>query len=277
MRTTTLLPVITYPDPTPEAAIPGALAMATALGAQLHALAINVEVRSISNALSRKLVDVAKMTREAEAQCRDRGEAFLAKLVEEAKQAGVDTITGAVASNATLLNETAAIEARYHDFVLCAWANDPTTRLTAEAIIFGSGRPTILLPEVDPLRELRNVAIAWDGSRVAARAVADAHEVLRRASRITVLTVTDEKPLSETNAAERLAQGLNARGLSAEAMSFGTEDGPIDVSLQDRALEIGADLMVMGAFGHTRLRDFVLGGVTNGILRDVRLPILLSH
>ncbi|GLS29161.1 Nucleotide-binding universal stress protein, UspA family [Mesorhizobium albiziae] len=277
MKTTALLPVITYPDPSPETAIPGVLAMAAALGAQLHALAINVEVRSISNALSRKLVDVSKMTREAEAQCREHGEAFLAKLVEEAKQAGVDTITGAVASNATLLNDTAAIEARYHDFVLCAWANNPTARLTAEAIIFGSGRPTILLPEVDPVRELRNVAVAWDGSRVAARAVADAHEVLRRASRITVLTVTDEKPLSETNAAERLAQGLNARGLSAEAMPFGTEDGPIEVSLQDRALEIGADLMVMGAFGHTRLRDFVLGGVTNGILRDVRLPILLSH
>ena len=278
MKTIALLPILTYPEPNIEMIVPRAVAMAAAVGAQLHALAINVEIRSISNALSRKLVDVPKMTQEAEALCRERGDAFLAKVVEEAKRAGVDSTTGAVASNAPLLNDTAVIEARYHDFVLCAWeANNSTSRRTAQAIVFGSGRPTILLPEVEPARKLDKVAIAWDGSRVAARAVADAHHVLRRASKITVLTVTGEKSLQETDAAERLAQGLHARGLSAEAMSFVSEDCPVEVSLQERALEIGADLMVMGAFGHTRLRDFVLGGVTKGILSDVRLPILLSH
>ncbi|TIL94463.1 universal stress protein [Mesorhizobium sp.] len=278
MKTIALLPVITYPEPNPEMVVPRAVAMAAALGAQLHALAINVEIRNISNALSRRLVDVPKMTREAEALCRDRGEAFLAKVVLEAKRAGVDSTTDAVASNAPLLNDTAAIQARYYDLVLCAWeANNPTSRTTAQAIIFGSGRPTILLPEVEPARKLDKVAIAWDGSRVAARAVADAHQVLRRASKITVLTVTGEKSLQETDAAQRLTQGLNLRGLSAEAMPFVSEDCPVEVSLQERAIEIGADLMIMGAFGHTRLRDFVLGGATKGILSDVRLPIMLSH
>ena len=233
MKTIALLPVITYPEPNIEMVVPRAVAMAAALGAQLHALAINVEVRSISNALSRKMVDVPKMTQEAEALCRERGDAFLAKVVEEAKRAGVDATTGTAASNAPLLNETAAIQARYHDFVLCAWeANNPTSRKTAETIIFQSGRPAILLPEVVPARKLDKVAIAWDGSRVAARAVADAHQVLRRASKITVLTVTGEKSLEQMDAAALLVQGLNARGLSAEAMAFGTEDCPVDVSLQ---------------------------------------------
>ncbi|RWO29304.1 MAG: universal stress protein [Mesorhizobium sp.] len=278
MKTIALLPVITYPEPNPEMVVPRAVAMAAALGAQLHALAINVEIRNISNALSRRLVDVPKMTREAEALCRDRGEAFLAKVVLEAKRAGVDSTTDAVTSNAPLLNDTAAIHARYYDLVLCAWEeNNPTSRTTAQAIIFGSGRPTILLPEVEPVTKLHSVAIAWDGSRVAARAVADAHQVLRRASKITVLTVTGEKSLQETDAAQRLTQGLNLRGLSAEAMPFVSEDCPVEVSLQERAIEIGADLMIMGAFGHTRLRDFVLGGATKGILLDVRLPIMLSH
>ncbi len=278
MKTIALLPIITYPEPNPEGVVPRAVALAAALGAQLHAMAINVEIRSISNALSRKMVVVPKMTQEAEALCRERGDAFLAKVLEEAKRAGVDTTTGAVASNAPLLNDTAALQARYHDFVLWAWeANNSTNRKAAEAIVFGSGRPTILLPEVEPARNLDKVAIAWDGSRVAARAVADAHHVLRRASKISVLTVTGEKFLDETDAGKRLAQGLSARGLSAEAMAFGAEDCPVEVSLHKRALEIGADLMVMGAFGHTRLRDFVLGGATKGILTDVRLPILLSH
>ncbi len=278
MKTTALLPVITYPEPDPEVVIPRAVAMAAALGAQLHALAINVEIRSISNALSHRLLDVPKMTRDAEALCRERGEAFLAQIVEEAKRAGVDTTTGVVASNAPELNDTAAAQARYHDFVLCGWrANNPVSRKTAETIIFESGRPTILLPEVEPARKLDNVAIAWDGSRIAARAVADAHQVLRGASTITVLTVTGEKPLEEMDAAALLVQALNARGLSARALTFGAEDRPIDVSLQQHALELGADLMVMGAFGHSKLRDFVLGGATKGILSDVRLPILLSH
>lgn len=278
MKTTALLPVITYPEPDAEVIIPRAVSMAAALGAQLHALAINVEIRSISNALSHKLLDVPKMTRDAEALCRERGEAFLAKIVEEAKRAGVDATTGAIVSNAPALNDTAATQARYHDFVLCGWqANNPVSRKTAETIIFGSGRPTILLPEVEPARKLHNVAIAWDGSRVAARAVADARQVLRRASTITVLTVTGDKPLEQMDTAALLVQALNARGLSAGALTFEAEDRPIDVSLQQRALEIGADLMVMGAFGHSKLRDFVLGGATKGLLSDVRLPILLSH
>jgi nucleotide-binding universal stress UspA family protein len=278
MKTIALLPVITYPEPNLEGVAPRAVAMAAALGAQLHALAINVEIRSISNALSRSLVDVDKMTLEAEALCRDRGEAFLAKVVEEAKRVSVDVITGAVSSNAPLLADTAAIQGRYHDFVICGWeANDPTCRMTAEAIIFGSGRPTILLPDVKPARKLDNVTIAWDGSRVAARAVADAHQVLHHASTITVLTVTDEKPLEQMDAAALLVHGLNARGLSAKALTFEADDRPIEVSLQERALEIGAELMIMGAFGHSRLRDFVLGGATKGILSNVRLPILLSH
>jgi nucleotide-binding universal stress UspA family protein len=218
------------------------------------------------------------MTRDAEALCRERGEALLAQAVEEAKRAGVDTTTGAIASNAPALNDTAAIQARYHDFVLCSWkADNPTNKKTAETIIFGSGRPTILLPEAEPARKLRNVAIAWDGSRVAARAVADAHQVLRRASNITVLTVMREKPLEQMDAAALLVQGLHARGLAAKALTFEAKDRPIEVSLQEHALEIGADLMIMGAFGHSKLRDFVLGGATKGILSDVRLPILLSH
>ena len=278
MKTTALLPVITYPEPDPEVIVPRAVAMAAALGAQLHALAINVEIRSISNALSQRLLDVPKLTQEAEALCRARGEAFLAKVVEEGVRAGVEITTGAVASHAPLLNDTAAVQARYHDFVLCGWeAHNPTSRMTAETIIFGSGRPTILLPEVELAKKLDNVAIAWDGSRVAARAVADARQLLHRASTITVLTATGEKPLEEMDAAALLVQGLHARGLPAKARTFEAEDRPIEASLQEHALESGADLMIMGAFGHSKLRDFVLGGATKGILSDVRLPILLSN
>ena len=77
--------------------------------------------------------------------------------------------------------------------------------------------------------------------------------------------------------AERLGSALRDHGLSAETRSITAEDRPIASTLQDAAMECGAGLLVMGAFGHSRVRDFVLGGATEGILSDLRLPVLLSH
>ncbi len=95
--------------------------------------------------------------------------------------------------------------------------------MTAEAVVFGSGRPTILLPELSEVVTLDHVAIAWDGSRVAARAVADAGFLLRRVSRISVITVLDEKPLAENDAGERLAGMLRERGLNAQSVSINAQ------------------------------------------------------
>jgi nucleotide-binding universal stress UspA family protein len=149
--------------------------------------------------------------------------------------------------------------------------------MTAEAVIFGSGRPTILLPELTQAGNIDHIAIAWDGSRVAARAVADASLLLQRAKMISVLTVVDEKPLPEKDPGERLAARLRKSGLAAEAVQIRAEDCPISVTLQEQAIERGATLLVMGGYGHSRVRDFVLGGATEGILSDLQMPVLLSH
>ena len=91
------------------------------------------------------------------------------------------------------------------------------------------------------------------------------------------MTVTGEKPLKEQEAAERLAQGLRQRGLAAQASSIIAEDCPIATTIQRHAVGLQADLLVMGAFGHSRVRDFVLGGATKGVLDNLLLPVLLSH
>ena len=98
-------------------------------------------------------------------------------------------------------------------------AGNPTSRASSEAVIFRAGRPAILLPGVTAVGTMDHVAIAWDGSRVAARAMADATPFLERASKISVLTVVDEKPLKKGDGAERLAAGLKKRGLVAEEIS----------------------------------------------------------
>ena len=126
-------------------------------------------------------------------------------------------------------------------------------------------------------KSIDHVAIAWDASRVAARAVADLIPLLASDCRIAVLTVRDEKPLPSHDIAEALSASLTQRGFGAEARHVALAGRTVAEALQEAAIEAGADLLAMGGFGHSRVRDFVLGGATKGIFADLRLPVLLSH
>ena len=96
-------------------------------------------------------------------------------------------------------------------------------------------------------------------------------------TRVTVLTVQDEKQLAGESIAEALADSLRGRGMDAQSRDIALGDRTIATALQESALAAGADLLVMGGFGHSRLRDFILGGATSGVFEDLRLPVLLSH
>lgn len=96
-------------------------------------------------------------------------------------------------------------------------------------------------------------------------------------ARVTVLTIQDEKQLERGDIASALASSLQLRGLDAQAKSVLLNGRPIAEALQASAAEAGADLLVMGGFGHSRIRDFILGGATKGVFRDLRMPVLLSH
>jgi nucleotide-binding universal stress UspA family protein len=101
--------------------------------------------------------------------------------------------------------------------------------------------------------------------------------LLREPARVSVLSVTDEKPFEHDDACERLAVVLRDRGIAAEGHALRAEDCPIGVTLQERAIELGAQLLAMGGYGHSLVREFVLGGATKDVLNDLRLPVLLSH
>lgn len=278
MKLQALLLLVTYPDPVSPHVGSNATIASAQLEAELHALAINADIPPVSNALSKFLLNTPELIREANARSRRNGEDILRVVTDKAMSAGVKLVTDRTATSLPLSGDLAANRARYFDFVLIGWeAANESTHTLAEDVIFGSGRPVILLPELVQPTAFDHVAIAWDGSRVAARAVADAAPLLRKASRITVLTVTDEKALPEDDPGARLASGLRERGLPAEAYALLSGGGDIAVTLQENAVQRSAGLLVMGGYGHTRVRDFVLGGATDGILRDLRLPILISH
>ncbi len=278
MKLEAFLPLVTYPDGNSDAVAANASSVAALLGADLTAFALNVDIPPVSSAISGLLMNVPELIQETEAHSQERGEHLLARLTQEAKARGVSLMTRSTTAAAAFLAEAAAGHALYFDLTLLGWeAGNETSRMVAEAVIFGSGRPVMLMPELTSISSLSRVAVAWDGSRVAARALADAAVFLEQASSVDVLTVVDEKPLRQKDIAERLAESLRRKGLAAQAHGLGLEDCPIGVALQDHAIELGADMLVMGGYGHSRLRQFVLGGATRDVLGDLRLPALMSH
>ncbi len=278
MNLQAFVPFVTYPEANTDACAMHVVSLAASLNAVLHAVAINVDIPNVSNALSTFLLDTPTMIREAEAGSRQRGQHLLDMVKEKAADAGVDVTTAAIAAPIATLAENAATRARYYDLSFVGWeASNTTSRTTAEAVVFGSGRPTILLPELSDVAAFEHVAIAWDGGRVAARALADARPFLQHASRISVITVLGEKPLKEQDVGDRLADVLRERGLDATAVPVKAQDCPIAETLQQTAIERGARLLIMGGYGHSRIRDFVLGGATAGVLSDLLMPVLLSH
>lgn len=278
MKPQLFLPLATYPEANAEAVAANAVAVAAQLGASLQATAFNPDIPQVSNALSKLLLDTPQMIRDAESTSRKRGKDLLAAVEAEAAKAKVAVAVSETSAPLALIGEAACAQARYYDMALLGWeADNDSARMMAEAVVFGSGRPVVIMPGAAKVSDIGHVAIAWDGSRVAARAVADARPFLEKASRVSVITVVNEKKLDDANSAERLAKVLTAAGVEAQAVFVELRGSTIGATLQETAMSVGAGLLVMGGYGHSRVRDFVLGGATAGVLGELRLPVLLSH
>jgi nucleotide-binding universal stress UspA family protein len=145
--------------------------------------------------------------------------------------------------------------------------------------LFGSGRPCILHPtsRVNADFKADAVALAWDASRSAARAVSDALPILARARKVTALVVRGEKEIVAPSPLERLRDWLGSHGVVVDVQEVALAGRRIGSAILETTAASGADLLVMGAFGHARQRDFILGGATTQILREAGVPLLMSH
>jgi len=171
--------------------------------------------------------------------------------------------------------------ARRFDLAIVGQANPETSTIEdiiAEATLFESGRPMIVVPYIQkaPLK-LDNVMVCWDGSRQAARAIGDALPLLAKAGRVEIVIITSERGKQDEIAGADMAQHLARHGLKVDVHRI--SGGNIDVAdaLLSHAADNGTDFMVMGGYGHSRLREFVLGGVTHSILRSMTVPALMAH
>jgi nucleotide-binding universal stress UspA family protein len=171
--------------------------------------------------------------------------------------------------------------ARRFDLAIVAQAEperDTVEELIAESTLFESGRPVIIVPYIQkaPLK-LNRVMACWDGSRQATRAIADAMPLLERAGQVELVIVANERGKQDEIPGADMGQHLARHGLKVDVNRI--TEGDIDVAdaLLSHAADAGVDFMVMGGYGHSRLREFVLGGVTRSVLRSMTLPVLMSH
>jgi nucleotide-binding universal stress UspA family protein len=175
--------------------------------------------------------------------------------------------------------EAVARHARYADLVIVN-QTDPDDELGsgfADAILLAVGRPVLVVPYVgEPQAKGEHVLVCWDGGRAAARAVTDALPFLREARKVTVLTVNTGAGPAEIPGAD-VAVYLARHGVRPEAAR--TPSGGIDPGnvILSRAFDYGVDMIVMGAYGHSRVREILLGGATRAILRQMTVPVLMSH
>lgn len=276
------LPLNTYPEAAPDPGILAAVSFAVALGCELQVSTFAVDVPPTVSPIGGFFINVEGMARAAEqrsaAEC-----VRLQGLVQGAAGAALNvTVTNRKAMMGTAL-DAATAEARTYDLALLPWSEDTqSAQDLAQALVFGAGVPVILVPASVRVAAVNHIAVAWDGSRVAARALCDALPLLDAGGQVTVVTVQGEKPLGEkplgaTGLAEALVASLERRGYAAKAANIGLDGRPIATALQETALSSGAQLLAMGGFGHSRLRDFILGGATKGVFADLQLAVLMAH
>ena len=152
----------------------------------------------------------------------------------------------------------------------------PVTDYMIEAALFGSGRPILLVPYVHTTpAQLGTVLIAWDESATAARAIGDALPLLGMADRVELVTVAEPR-LGSDGPRARMMQHLSRHGIDVKFVSLASV-GAVAEMLLSHAADNAADLIVMGGYGHSRLREFVLGGTTRSMLTSVMIPTLMSH
>ncbi len=212
----------------------------------------------------------------------DERKAAEAAFVGVAKKAGIAFEWRAEKSPDNLVSPHAGAMSRAADLILCPQLPSEASigRHQLEEVVFNSGRPVIGLPVGWSFRKLGNrVLIAWDGGREAARAAFDALPILVGAEAVLIVSVQGllEDPVRQFTPGDDIAATLSRHGVRVETTVVRATRGSVREELKAHALDFAADLTVMGCYGHSRIRERILGGVSRGMLREIPFPLLLAN
>ncbi len=275
---------ILVPDDGSEAALPAleaAFLVGRDLGAHVGVLHIGADpkdaVTLIGEGMSGAIVD--EMIGLAERDIAERAAKSRAAFDELASRYAVGGASPADWSEVTGPgDEVTARKGRLADLIV---VGRPTARSEASqmmvlnAALFETGRPVLVTPPRVPVTIGRKVAISWNGSAEAARAVGAAMDLISKAQGVTILTA--ESTRTSMAVAPELAAYLSRHGITAETRAFSPGDRPVGGGLLKECSSLGADLLVMGAYTHSRMRQLILGGVTRHVLEHAEVPLFMAH
>lgn len=213
---------------------------------------------------------------EARAQLGKSVEAFRRRL--DVETAAVAAVSGILLEDGEAADE-AAMRARHHDLAIVGCPQTDGERRLVESVLFNSGRPVLLAPrQWTPRRIGSNIVVAWTPTREASRALHEASDLIADAVRVTALTVDMTSACDECrNAGSGVVAHLARRGLDAKSCAIAPIGRTEGKAVLDHAHAIDADLVVMGGYGHSRMSEFIFGGMTREILGAATMPVLLAH
>ena len=174
--------------------------------------------------------------------------------------------------------ELVPLEGRLVDLLVFAHTEidrDAQAYATLETALLGAARPLLLVPKGGMTGSAKTVAVAWNGSPESTRAVAGAMPFLRNADAVHVLTA--ETSSTQAAAGRRIAEYLAWHDVNCQLTIVRPGSEPVGQTLMGKTAELGADLLVMGGYGHSRMRELILGGVTRYVLGHAGLPVLMAH
>ena len=256
-----------------------AIRLAQARRSHLDAVAIGYESMSaVGMMVEGGSAALAAVMGVEEERAQQRANAAISVFEVEAKLAGIDYGTRTLAAISADAEQHIGALSRLYDMTIVLQpegGNASYDDIIPQGILFNSGGPMLMVPYTHkgPL-ETRHVGIAWDGSRLAARAVRDAMPFLMGAKAVTVIAVNEDARAASSN---DLVSHLGRRGIAARAQRVTVDRGNIQGAILSIAAESGIGLLVMGGFGHSRLHERILGGVTHDMFQSMTVPVLMSH
>ncbi|HKU99546.1 MAG TPA: universal stress protein [Vineibacter sp.] len=175
-----------------------------------------------------------------------------------------------------LAGEVIAAAGATADLIVMGQERDAATAAPVGQVVLSSGRPVLCVPHTGTFNDCgRRVLVAWRGTRESARALHDALPVLERADRVILFVATDSD--GDNMGADDAMQNLADHGIKAELRQTTLGDLDAGAAILNAVSDSSADLLVMGAYGHSRVREFVFGGATRTVLRSMTVPTLISH
>jgi nucleotide-binding universal stress UspA family protein len=184
------------------------------------------------------------------------------------------------------LGQVVSRHARYADLTIVGKGSAVDSKqypdpFLAEDVVMESGRPVLVVPNAGHFDGIgKRVLVCWNASREAVRAINDAMPLLQSADKVTVLAVNPEKPSSGDHGdipSADIALYLARQGVKAEATSVKSNQSDVGEIILSRAVDADVDMIVAGAYGHSRTREWILGGVTKTLLHETTVPAFMSH